>query len=746
VRLKATLAVSLLAAVHFAVWGAAPTVAAERSENGLFSIDISSEVPDEILIAVQRQDRDVKTLEWSRKMPWKGFTPSAASSFRQYISNDGKAVILHDRRFNDERWLWLSQSAEARWFYTHNFSREIGVPLAQHKYSDPWFGGVSGALEFLSDQLNVFAIWYPAPNRWLTIDLKNGVLSSPNPSVIGILGSELGNVTRTDLWLTRPADEMVEALNDEDEAKRRSLDSIRMHQPNFLKAMLDPLRQKVGQFIPSVMPANASPLQSLYESYPFYLFVARNKVPEGEKYIHNLLEFPFHRKISSIDHSEPPCVTLRSDERALGDIALRLWNDIPVESDHHSSYRFPIQFRPGQYLGGVTGRIVLPIVRPDKDPGALWIYLVPASRGAGEWEKAEDVLPLYSNLSFGMHAGRLMARGGAFPFFPGPPPIEFDAVDFRFLTITPGKYRIKAVWDRRAPFAPMEGRAAPEPGDYESTESEPFDVAAGRILTIPPLECTNRISGVATYYTADEARKRIKPLPKGTIFQQPLPRDYFEFPAPPLTPLSRWSVATNAASPKISLKRIDVVQPQAEGSAFERKELFLTFEVIGSLEQKPRLSALVRDAHKCTFDATVSVTPMRGAPREVTVRVPVFPRNYQFQVELRSAESDAVICSYMLKNAGPAESTEFKARALPITRKLATQSIRLEALSRGEGARFSLVAGNEASPCRPESVIYEDSEGNRSLDPADFCREERFLKVRVLHESARCEFIAALAD
>ena len=82
--------------------------------------------------------------------------------------------------------------------------------------------------------------------------------------------------------------------------------------------------------------------------------------------------------------------------------------------------------------------------------------------------------------------------------------------------------------------------------------------------------------------------------------------------------------------------------------------------------------------------------------------------------------------------------------SIPITRKLGENRIRLDSLTRKDGARFTLLGDSETSPWIPESVIYQDSNGNRSFDPSDFCQEEKIIKVQVRHNDASRDFIAPL--
>ena len=95
---------------------------------------------------------------------------------------------------------------------------------------------------------------------------------------------------------------------------------------------------------------------------------------------------------------------------------------------------------------------------------------------------------------------------------------------FAFTTVLPGKYHLKAIWDKRAPHSDTNSAG---PGDYETFVSPQIIVKAGATVT-NLLFCTNRIAGGEAYYRADElfAEKWVAENP----------------PAPPPSPPRRYPV------------------------------------------------------------------------------------------------------------------------------------------------------------------------------------------------------------
>jgi hypothetical protein len=718
------------------------TVANQRSENGLYSADITSTAPNEIIVGIHRHDGDVKIFSWSKKVPWNGAnaTITAFPWIRRYISNDGATVILHNQQFPQESWMWISRAApEPVRFYPHDFDRFLGQSPLQ-RYANR-YGPRPEILQFLFEAQGVHAIWFAQLDKWLTIDLKTGALKLPESNLADAISPSPSKQLKTETWLKPPSEDVVALLKSE--ATRRSLEAVRKHQPAAIKTMLQPLQEKLGEFIPSLKPSVQSRLLSLSESSAGYLFLARHKVPAAEKYIRKLLEMPIDQNFSGSSFGASPNSGFQfmvfSQERQLGDTAWRIWNDIEVKPN--VNFAPPLHLdRNSHYLGGVRGTLRLPMVRPDTKPGVVWIYLIPAAVRAGDWPDSSDLVKLVCQLEqFGaIFRGR--PRG-----------FQFDSFDYSFATITPGEYRLKAVWDRRPPFADANSAAStaiPAPGDYESAESEPFTIAANATLAGPELFCTNRVGQADTYYAADEAWKKLNPSPKGgSLFMaRGYPFGPFQYRDPP-NDAHRWIVKTQAVAKNIEFRKAEVIQVLPIGAPLERDELIITFAVhdLSDLALR-KLVPEIRDEHECAFEATLFVPAPRAGPGEMTVRAGVFPRKKEFTLALRSTTDNKVVSSFSIKNGGTSQNATWRARPLPLARSIAGRNIRLTELSRSSGAKFQLLDKGEAADWTPESVIYQDREGNRSFEADDFCRKDREIKIQIAHESQTREFITEFPD
>jgi hypothetical protein len=135
---------------------------------------------------------------------------------------------------------------------------------------------------------------------------------------------------------------------------------------------------------------------------------------------------------------------------------------------------------PYHFLGTVRVHVVLKS-RP-KTVGGLWVYLVPASVGRAEWDQKRPVHYLmaeFDGLGSEYEIGRTT-------------PCIFGGV-------TPGKYWVKAVWDKAEPFQPFNRRSddfcKPQKGDYESVDSPVIEVKAGQTVDAGVIECKQKVKG-----------------------------------------------------------------------------------------------------------------------------------------------------------------------------------------------------------------------------------------------------------
>ena len=145
-----------------------------------------------------------------------------------------------------------------------------------------------------------------------------------------------------------------------------------------------------------------------------------------------------------------------------------------------------------RYLGTVKGRITLTIA-PKNGDGTLRLCLIPSAVPLEKWSETRPEHYLIADLH-------------------GNYPVEFDGqeikdlpltrtIDFVFYGVTPGNYRLKAVWNKTPPLAKPEAIVClPHSGDYESISSPLISVKQGKVLEGVQVQCTR---------SAGEGRERV---------------------------------------------------------------------------------------------------------------------------------------------------------------------------------------------------------------------------------------------
>jgi hypothetical protein len=202
--------------------------------------------------------------------------------------------------------------------------------------------------------------------------------------------------------------------------------------------------------------------------------------PLIEKWLHDTEFSPGTIQSSS---SESPLevfiFTSRSDRRAEADRILARWEgNNSQEGDRGFSDTY-------QSLGTLKGTITFP-KPPAKGEGSLRIYLINENVPLAKWDSVRPEHYLIANL------------GSSFPYI-------FENGQFRdgklstnanfiIYGITPGKYRLKAVWDKAAPFAKEDEPVyKPNVGDYESTTSKLITIRKRVTAEGVNVECTHLI-------------------------------------------------------------------------------------------------------------------------------------------------------------------------------------------------------------------------------------------------------------
>jgi hypothetical protein len=262
------------------------------------------------------------------------------------------------------------------------------------------------------------------------------------------------------------------------EARERVIAKINNAKRDALRRKAGGFSRTLGKLASAAMSTNAvSPLREID-----YEFLTALHVPEDRRI---LLERLNSEEPSFVQGSSQMWAQFNDDfagyriddidlNRAHADWLLAVW-DGKATADMRPVRRGNVEDAPRFFLGAVEGCIRFPFPINLRSPVAeVRLRLVRGKSGEQ-----------------GDNSGRAMY---------GSEPIE--EAKFRFRTITPGTYRLKAVWDRRAP---LNNTNSAGPGDYESAFSMPFVIRAGSTVSNVVLFCTNRAAGADNYYAADDS-------------------------------------------------------------------------------------------------------------------------------------------------------------------------------------------------------------------------------------------------
>lgn len=168
---------------------------------------------------------------------------------------------------------------------------------------------------------------------------------------------------------------------------------------------------------------------------------------------------------SSASPSEVFTFTAQSYRRESADKILARWDGVDDEKTGFGSsdnYKF---------LGTMKGSIAFPVA-PAKNEGTIHIYLIPESTPLSMWASARPEHYLAANLAYSYpHVFKKgQVQDGKLS----------STVNFIIYGVTPGRYRLKAVWDMAEPFSKKdEILCQPRAGDYESTASPLVQVRKG---------------------------------------------------------------------------------------------------------------------------------------------------------------------------------------------------------------------------------------------------------------------------
>jgi hypothetical protein len=161
-----------------------------------------------------------------------------------------------------------------------------------------------------------------------------------------------------------------------------------------------------------------------------------------------------------------------SGMREVADKALSEWDGKVQEADFSWSWGRGYVY---YCLGEVSVKVILP-AKPKKLQN-LWVYLVPESVERAEWHKKRPIHYLFADFD-GWDVNYKIGR----------------TVACVFGGVTPGKYWVKVVWDRKKPFYNEDDEFyRPEKGDYESVVSPVIEVKAGQTVDVGKIKCNKKV-------------------------------------------------------------------------------------------------------------------------------------------------------------------------------------------------------------------------------------------------------------
>lgn len=245
------------------------------------------------------------------------------------------------------------------------------------------------------------------------------------------------------------------------------------------------LPKRITRLLAEKMPANTN--DSVREIHMEFLTLLRNPAD------HDWLEYLFNRRVSEtfpfpIRRDLFVYADAYSPDRLYTDRLLAVWDNRVPQA--HEGFNGTMQrewkhFNIGEISGKV--RLSVPYDSETSKGGSFNLHLM-SERSPGSLKENEPTEVVENRIAFPPMAVRAA------------PSLE---VPFRYRTVLPGTYRLKAVWDKRPHFTDTQNAG---PGDYESELSAPIVITPGGTVSNLVIQCTNRVAGGEAYYAADEFR------------------------------------------------------------------------------------------------------------------------------------------------------------------------------------------------------------------------------------------------
>lgn len=694
--------VMMLSAPRTPLVPAPPPPEVAVSDNEQFGVEIIEKSPVAIQVNVFRRGEQ-RTFVWGREVRWAA-TYEPFFSKRQIhaqIDDAGEHLALFDRfRSTGNGWVFLKKGGDETRVAPETILPQRRVDRAPDKPDEiETLVLGAGSLHFFAEK-GLYCFWLGKPGRWFVQDLR----TSERVALTEALAQRLDR-----------------------DGRERALRLVRAHQRGT--SVLASLRAKIFAVIPAVGAPPGAPDFNL-ETRNAYCFLAQYRRAEDRRWLEALLRARDSvRTHGNVNNGESEMQWI-CEERLFADHLLAIWDGkVPNITEGFSSRPLVREAGfhdevPKAFLAEVRGKIELPIPFPT-GAGEVTLYLIPDHFSTGEWFEESEVIATQSVAGM---------------YFRDRPIDHLESeIDFHLGTILPGRYRCKAVWDRRKPQAAFgQYWFEPSPGDYASVESEAFDLAAGQSLANLRIACTNRIGDAHAYYTADALWKAKAPglidENENELAARLSANDTVLFAAP----LNQWSLGTNTVS-GITLREISIVNHQNDFGPGPTTQLNYVLKVRSSIAAgvagdhlKSSLPNLIlRDEHGCEFG------PRYGSSsgRYCTSYFESWPRGAMSLIfrGLGSVEGSQEIAILKLTNAAPVKIADWAAEPLPQRRELRNIAVELTNLGHNFTPEYTFLepSGVRSSRWFAADTRVEDPLGNRSgiLGPG-LCRNAAVVRIR----------------
>lgn len=616
--------------------------------NKKFVVEIVEEDVDIPVVRVFKFNGGLRTFFWQQPLMDQAEADLAQSvdyeECASAISSDGESVLLHEHNVGSPVFVRVVRRDGAnKGFHLDDFHESL-PGWKEHELRETK-AGEHLVVNLIDQKPPSYAVWESTAGKWAELNLQTLQISSPGADREKTL-NQLG--------------------------LRQAREEIRRYQPEFLSKAITSFRQPLRRLVPALVSEEED--AAIFFPTSAYQFIAHQKQPQDRRLINRLLE-----AAPSPDYFEGfRILGVGSIERMRGDELMARWEGNTSRAFSYSAPGGLAANEKHYSLARVQGVLRLPFQPPDNG-GLVRIFLIPDDLKKEGWDKNDRVWETSRKVASSLYHFGSENRS------------EFS---FGFSTISPGKYRLKAVWDKRPPHA---GRADSKaeittPGDYESNETETFLLEPGDIRRGFILECTNQVGQAAEYFAADEVWKLENPaiyetnrfeLGMRSLFEGAVSdlilktnktRSGFRLKWMQYTELDSWTTPTRSLSLSFGVPR--VTEEGGEGSEVDYRVVLV-------------------DQHGCKFHGDT----FPGSRHRVATFEMVPMSEDQFTVEIHSEEiqepQETIVASFVMRNPLKGSPRNLEARETPVTAEADSLQIFLNKVEIGATDLFYWLSSSE---------------------------------------------------